>query len=140
MRIWRRNRNKRVCSVREINAHTIEFKKRWHIYCNINVIYIVFLLKKTENSNSHCRRIVFDSSFFLCALTIPFHLTQEQVFDQSSVNKMEVAFLGIWSSYEAFFKRWMTSNNCLVLEMPCCKFPVYNGQVIVNNHTFYYLI
>lgn len=68
MQIWKRNRNKCVCSVREINARTIEFKKRWHIYCNINVIYIVFfLLKKTENSNSCCR------SFLMCINnTFPF--------------------------------------------------------------------
>lgn len=58
----------------EINAHTIEFKKRWHIYCNINVIYIVFFcLKMTENSNSHCR------SFSMC-INNTFYLTQEQIF------------------------------------------------------------
>lgn len=28
-------------------------KKRWHIYCDINVIYIVFSVE-TENSNSCC--------------------------------------------------------------------------------------
>lgn len=97
MWIWRRNRNKCLCSVREINAHTIEFKKRWHIYCNINVIYIVFfLLKKTENSNSCCR-------IFWCASTIPFDTrTNLLSINNGDWRIMEVALLGIWSSYKAF--------------------------------------
>lgn len=59
-------------------CNTIYFKKRWHIYCNINVIYIVFfLLKKTEIPNSCCSRVLF--CLFFCASTTPFYLRQEQI-------------------------------------------------------------
>lgn len=113
MQIWKRNvnRNKCACLVREINARTIEFKKRWHIYCNINVIYIVFfLLKKTENSNSCCR-----SFLMYIDNTFSFETRTNLSINQRRLkNKMEVALLGIWSSYEAFLgtRLWATIQLC----------------------------
>lgn len=139
------NRNGCVFPVREINARTIEFKKRWHIYCNINVIYIVFFCWKRQKIFKLLLPL-FSCLFFLGASTIkPFYLTQGQIFYQSTMEteelEEEVAVLVIWSSYEAFLKYSATSDSSAVfLRCHFCKFTVIMDRLWLITVLFYYLI
>lgn len=67
--------NQKVCQEKEINARTVLLKKRWHIYCYINVIYILcFLLQRQK------RNVLLAAGFFYswCS-TIPCTWTGKQI-------------------------------------------------------------
>lgn len=129
------DRNKCVCLVREINAHTIEFKKRWHIYCNINVIYIVFFCWKRQ------KILIFVAAVFWCASTIPFIWHKNKSFiNQQRRLKSKTKVLGIWSSCETAWSPRLRATVQLCSWDAICNFFCNNGQVMVNNRTFYYLI
>lgn len=119
------------CSVKEIKPHTIEFKKRWHIYCNINVIYIVISCWKRQKIQIPVAAVCFCFVFVFFGSTIPFHLTQEQIFYYSTMEiRWEFALLGIWSSYEAFVSTKLRATLQLCSWDAICKFPVIMDRLL----------
>ena len=123
MQIWRWNRNGTNVfrSVKEINAHTIEFKKRWHIYCNINVIYIVFFCWKRQKIQIPVAMLQF---FFLCASTIPFiwHKNNSFITPQWTLkSKMEIALSKNLELVRSLFKE-LEYEQQFSCEMPYVNF------------------
>lgn len=88
-------------------------------------IHYVFLLKKTENSNSRCHK--FFSSFFFCFLMCidnTFYLTQEQIFyfNQLTTETEEIdGNPSFFKNLESFFIILRTQPGAEVLGDVICK-------------------
>lgn len=112
-----------ICSRNKCSYNLSFLKKRWHIYCNINVIYIVFSCWKRQKIQFS---VAAEVSFFLfwCALTIHFfwHMNKSFIIQQQRLkNKMVTALLGIRSSYEAFWNTKLRATVQLCSWNAICK-------------------
>lgn len=69
-------------------------KKRWHIYCYINVIYILCFLLQTQKKRKGFEFLLL---VFWCALTIPWILTWVQIIHQPTMTGDRAGELWIWN-------------------------------------------